>query len=629
MYQLPYSDPWVQFQQSVFPMRKGERMRGYFAKVIFLIFCISFFHLFPIHDARSEDSGLTIAGFQWGGSIELGYRLTDIDGRNRYKEVVNLMEGLRLFDFSLWGKNPDEKKGVVDYFGLNASGIGDPFPSSRLEIKKNKTYDFVATYKEFKYFFNREDNFFLTDNHDFNQRSRRGTLTLALFPKEDIQLNIGYSHSQRDGDAGVPRQIFPFALDQELKEQLNEYFISADLPIGNWDLHIKQSFWNFENKNKMNGPQFEKRDENVNTYVSTIKARTQFGDRWDLDTGYIYAHSEGRANLTAVPEIGVDSGRGRFNFNTHIMELGLSYLLRKDLLLHADYRFHTLNQDGHSNTDPFLSAPANASTDFNLLAHTGTFQLEYLPKENLTLRAGYRVQYRDINGDNFAANQFDGGQHSNDAKIWAHGWIASANWKPYKFLTLFGEYQGANFDNPYTRISPESENIAKIKVKYDTPIENLSLKGAVLWKRKVNPDQEFRVDVKDYIFTATYQPVFIPKLSLDASLTYEKILDKKDIFNIIPFSFETFFFDSSALIYSGGMSYEGIYKGLGARVNGSYAKTAGENSQRYADGVLSLWYKNKWVTPILTLERTYLIDRLQCRDNFDANLLTFSLRKEF
>jgi hypothetical protein len=604
-------------------------MRGSFTKAILVIFCISFFHLFPIHDARSEDSGLTFGGFQWGGTIELGYRLTDIDGRNRYKEVVNLTEGLRLFDFSLWGKNPDEKKGLVDTFSLSARDIGDPFPSGRLEIKKNKTYDVVATYKEYKYFFNREDNFFFTDNHDFSQTSRRGTLTVALFPKEDFQFNLGYSHFQRDGDAGVPRYTFPFAMDQDFKERLNEYFVSADFPIGGWNFHIKQSYWNFENKNKMGGPQFEERDEHVGTYVSTIKAHTHFGERWDLDAGYIYAYSEGKADLATVPEIGVDSGRGRFNSNTHIFEFGLSYLLRKELIFHADYRFHTINQDGRANTDPLLSAPANTSTDFNMWAQTGTFQLEYLPKENLTLRAGYRVQYRDIHGDNFVDNQFDGGKHPNDAKILSNGWVASADWKPYKFLTLFGEYQGANFDNPYTRISPDSENIAKIKVKYDIPIDNLSLKGTVLWKRRVNPDQEFRVDVKDFIGTVTYQPVFVPGLSLDGSITYERIQDKKDIFDAIPFSFETFVFDSSALIYTGGISYEGIYKGLGARVNGSYAKTWKENSQRYADAALSLWYKNKWVTPILTLERTYLHDHVNRRDSFDANLLTFSLRKEF
>lgn len=609
-------------------------MKGYLVRAIFTIFFIAFFYLIPVPKAQSEESGLTLGGFQWGGSIEAGYRLTDIDGRDRYKEVVNLMEGLRLFDFSLWGKNLDPKKGFADYFSFSVNGIGDPFPSGRLEIKKNKAYDLVATYKEFKFFFNREDDFFSTDNHNFNQTSRRGTLTLSVFPKEDIQLNLGYSHFQRDGGTGAPRLTFPFSLDQELKERLDQFFISGDFPIGNWDFHVKQSFSHFQNKDKIEEPTtlVEKRNEHVNTYVSTIKAHTQFGERWDLDTGYVYAHSEGKADLTTVPAIGVYSGRGDFNFNTHIMELGLSYSLTKNLLFHLDYRLHTLDQEGTSGTDPFLIPTGNTRTEYNLLAHTGTFQLEYLPRENLTLRAGYRFQYRDIEGSNFVVNRYDGGADPEDTTILTHGWVASANWKPYKFLSLFGEYQGANVDNPYTRISPESENIAKMKVTYDTPIKNLSLKGTALWKRRVNPDQEFVVDLKDYIFTATYQPAFIPGLSLDASLTYEKINDKKNILNAPMILFPPYslvYFNSDALIYSGGISYEGIYKGLGARLYGSYARTREDNSQTYADGVLSIWYKNKWLTPMITLERTYLVDRVNRRDGFDANLLTFSLRKEF
>ena len=614
-------------------------MKGYFAKAILVIFCISLFPLFSVRDAKSQDSGLTLGGFQWGGAIELGYRFTDIDGsRNRYKETVNLMQGLRLLDFNLWGRNLDEKKGLVDYFSLSGNGIGDPFPTARLEIKKNKTYDLVATYKEYKYFFDREDNTFFTDNHAFNQKTRRGAVTLTVFPKEEFQLNFGYSRWEREGDAGVPRLypplVYPFAMDQELKEGLNEYFVSADFPIGGWDFHVKQSFWNFENKNSIDGPVFERRDEHVNTYVSSIKAHTRFGERWDLDTGYVYAHSEGRAGLVTAPEVGVNSGNGDFNFNTHIFQLGLSYLLRTNLIAHLDYQFHTTDQDGRSNSDPFLNAPANASTAFDLSAHTGTFQLEYLPRENLTLKAGYRIQYQHINGDDFVVDQFDGGKSPGSTTILTHGWIGSANWKPYKFLTLFGEYQGANFDNPYTRISPESENIARVRIKYDTPLENLSLKGIVSWKRRRNPDQEYTVDMKDYTIAATYQPVFLPKLTLDGSFTYESIHDKKDLFNVVPFSinpfsFAAFTFNSDALIYSGGISYEGIYKGLGARIYGSYAKTSQENPQRYADVTLSIWYKNKWVTPILALERTYLHDHVNSKDSFDANLLTLSLRKEF
>ncbi len=64
-------------------------------------------------------------------------------------------------------------------------------------------------------------------------------------------------------------------------------------------------------------------------------------------------------------------------------------------------------------------------------------------------------------------------------------------------------------------------------------------------------------------------------------------------------------------------------------MNGSYAKTMGEDPQRYADLVLSFWYKNKWVTPVLALERTYLHDQVKRHDSFDANLLTFSLKKDF
>ncbi len=483
-------------------------MKGHLAKTVLIIFCISFFHLFSIHEARSEDPGLTAGGFQWGGNIELGYRFKDIDGsKNRYKEVVNLEDGLRLFDFNLWGKSLEPGKGMVDYFSLSARDIGDPFPAARLEIKKNKTYDFVATYKEYKYFFDREDNTFFTDNHNFSQKTRRGTLTLSVFPKDDVRVTAGYSYTGRDGDAGVPSLTFPFAMDQNLKEQMHDFFVSADFPIANWDFHVKQEYWNYKNKDEIGGPQFEKQNDQINTYVSTIKAHTKFGERLDLDTGYIFAHSEGDARLTTLPEIGVNSGKGSFNYNTHIFELGLSYLLMSKLIAHFDYRFHTIDQEGHGNTDPLLAAPANTPTKFDESAHTGTIQLEYLPRENLTLRAGYRFQYRTVDGNDFVVNQFDGGKHPADTDSWTHGWIASADWKPFKFLTFYGEYQGANFENPYTWISPESENVARFKVKYDTPVENLSLKGTFQWRRKRNPDQNFTVDTQDYSITATYLPL--------------------------------------------------------------------------------------------------------------------------
>src|SRR4030042_6539031 len=122
-------------------------MKGHTIKAIFIVFSISFFYLLSIQELRSEDTGLILADFQWGGSVELGYRFTDIDGnKNRYKETVYLMEGLRLFDFSLFGKNLNPGTGMVDYVSLPGRSIGDPFPAGRIEIKKNKTYAFIQRF---------------------------------------------------------------------------------------------------------------------------------------------------------------------------------------------------------------------------------------------------------------------------------------------------------------------------------------------------------------------------------------------------------------------------------------------------------------------------------------------------
>ena len=224
-----------------------------------------------------------------------------------------------------------------------------------------------------------------------------------------------------------------------------------------------------------------------------------------------------------------------------------------------------------------------------------------------------------------------GGKHPYDTEILTHGWIGSADWKPYKVLSVFGEYQGAQFNNPYTRISPESENIAKVRIKYDTPVKNLNLIGTGLWRRRVNPDQDYSVDVRDVGLGAAYTPGFLPNLTADASFTYEMIQNSKDITNedFAPALSQRFVFDSNATILSGGLTYEGLYKGLGARLYGSYAKTTEEDPQIYADGLISLYYRNKWITPIVTLERTYLTDKVNRADSFNANLLTFSLRKEF
>jgi hypothetical protein len=606
--------------------------------VIFLI-CLC---LFRGGQAGAGEPAPGATPFEWGGDAEIGYRFTDVEGDNRYREVVNLEQGFRLFSLNLRFKDP-ERRGPADDVRFRLNSIGEPFPSGRLDVRKNKVYHFSAHYREYEFFFDREElpspdpfGTSLTDNHDFNQKRKAGSLSLSLFPSEKIRFDVGYVSAGREGEAGVPRPFtFVPNLKQDLDERFNEYFVSADFPLQNWDFHVKQSYWTFENENRIDEPPtlVEKRNEEARTYVSTVKAHSRLGDRWDFDAGYIYARSEGEARLDTTPAILATSGEGSFVFNTHVLESGLSYLLRNDLLLHFDYRFHTFDQDGRAGTDLLFLPENTVETHYRLYAHTGTLQIEYIPAPDLTVRAGYRAQHRNIKGENFNVNPHDGGPESGDTTIFAQGLIASADWKPFKSLSLFGEYEGTVFDNPYTRISPEDQHVAKARVRYETPIRALTLKGSMLRKRKTNPDQQFRVDVEDYTLTAMYQPPPLPGLSMDGSITYEKIRNKKDIANQSPIPpeplFTTLVFDSDAVIYSGGIAYEGIYKGLSARFGGTIVRTGKENYQKYARGVVSFWYKGKRLTPVLSFERSYLTDRESPNDGFSANLLTLSLRKEF
>ncbi len=119
-------------------------------------------------------------------------------------------------------------------------------------------------------------------------------------------------------------------------------------------------------------------------------------------------------------------------------------------------------------------------------------------------------------------------------------------------------------------------------------------------------------------------------LSMDGSFTYENIKDSKEIFtsagDVGPVPKMNF--DSNAYIYSGGVSWD-FYKGLGIGLRGNYAKTLEETQENYASGVISAWYKNKWVTPVVSFERTYLVDHDVRSDSFAANLLPFLSERSF
>ena len=72
----------------------------------------------------------------WSGMVDVGYRDVSVSGnQDKYREDVNLPDGLRLFDVELSSLQPDS--GFMDEFLFSASGLGgDPYSRAGLRLRK-------------------------------------------------------------------------------------------------------------------------------------------------------------------------------------------------------------------------------------------------------------------------------------------------------------------------------------------------------------------------------------------------------------------------------------------------------------------------------------------------------------
>ena len=72
-------------------------------------------------DGDGEGGGqppLSVGGYRLSGSASVGYRFVEIDSGSEdlYREVVNLEEGPRLFNFTLRGDRTDEQRNCSTVF---------------------------------------------------------------------------------------------------------------------------------------------------------------------------------------------------------------------------------------------------------------------------------------------------------------------------------------------------------------------------------------------------------------------------------------------------------------------------------------------------------------------------------
>ncbi len=155
---------------------------------------------------------LTLGNYSVEGSIEAGGRYSNITGSQaNYDTFVNLQQGPRLLGFSLNLRSLNHNGSLFDNLSLTGFGFGgDPVDVVRLDLSKNKWYNFDATYRRYKYFWGynlldqplnpaNTNQPIATAPHLMDLSHRMTDLQLTLLPQSSVRFRLGYAHSLEVG----------------------------------------------------------------------------------------------------------------------------------------------------------------------------------------------------------------------------------------------------------------------------------------------------------------------------------------------------------------------------------------------------------------------------------------------
>ena len=143
------------------------------------------------------------------GTIDLGARwVSPVSGdMGTYRSIVNLASGLRLVNLDLKYDPSGPEKKLADSVLLQLHDIGDPYNSARLDMKKNRIYEFRGSYSNIAYYNNLPSYANPTmattaaflDQQAYDTQVRNFSNELVLFPGYWFQPYIAYERNTQFG----------------------------------------------------------------------------------------------------------------------------------------------------------------------------------------------------------------------------------------------------------------------------------------------------------------------------------------------------------------------------------------------------------------------------------------------
>lgn len=462
-------------------------------KTLLAITLVSFV-LSSAFSLQAEDTSKNLQG-----KLLFGYRFVDTSGTlERYKQDINLDEGLRLFNFNLQITPNETFKGLFDRIDINMYNFGgDPYETFRLAIQKSGHYKFQYDRRKSTYFYADQHEIgdgLLYNPFTFNFDRTMDNMFFKYTIHNNVDLYVTFDRYNKDGNSVLTLDInrIEFEFDKPIEENFKEFAIGIDLHMNNFSFVFEEKVMDYENMNSLFLPGAADGGEgarypstldfftlnqpyDLKTYTHTFKATARAFERL-LIKGFAQISNQD-IDLTYTEEAdGVDylgrffaygqSGNGNFERKINLFDFDVTYLMWDNLAFVGAFRFNDFEQEGFLTVD---GEREEALLKYDNKAAEGGLQYQFSPRMALT--AGYRFEIRKLDGAETVT--FEDTTTRN-------GLFGNLKWSSRMFK-LTADYQFGDYKDPYTLISPTSFHRVRFTAKAN--IKEFIFSGSYLWNR--------------------------------------------------------------------------------------------------------------------------------------------------
>lgn len=193
--------------------------------------------------AQNAVEGVDNGDYHYQGSFELGYRFVNNNGsQSIYDTFINQQQGPHILDQTLNMRSLDHQGLLFDNLYLSSFGWGgDPENAGRMRMSKDKWYDFNATFRRDRNFFDYNDlanplnpaNAYVnitSSPHAFETVRRMYDYNLTLMPQSPVRVRLGYTRNSMGGPAfSTDHQGTDTMLFQNTRTLLNAFQFGVDV----------------------------------------------------------------------------------------------------------------------------------------------------------------------------------------------------------------------------------------------------------------------------------------------------------------------------------------------------------------------------------------------------------------